>query len=302
MPIRAPFGAYCATSVQRVNAENCVPESDVPRYKKGEDDGTTQFGMGLVLLDLGRVVEADRALLRGMAANRYVAPMLFGDRWTLLDGWHGTNLAEPEHADGVVSSTRDLWYRNPDHLDHLADLWHHPAVEAWRDQLDDSMVALRDARGAGPDRSALLTRYFALMREDEIERVQLAVMTGESGPLTRSASEEERFEVGNTYVIDMRHRDAPPDADLPRSGRPSRTRGKSSRLGPRGGGPTRWTRRSVADGSHATRPAPAISGCGWTRASSCGVARAAATMGEFRSGRACAGTSRLSAQERVHAG
>lgn len=184
-------------------------------YKKGEDDATTQFGMGLVLLDLGRIDEADRALLHGMAANRYVAPMLFGDRWTLLDGWHGTNLAEPEHADWVASSTRDLWSANPDHLDHLADLWHHPAVQAWRGDLDDSRVALRDAPGATPNRSALVSRHFALMRPDEIERVRLAVMTGESSPVRRSVSEEERFEVGNTFIVDMRHRDAPADADLP---------------------------------------------------------------------------------------
>ena len=77
------------------------------------------------------------------------------------------------------------------------------------------MVALRDAPGATPNRSALVSRHFALMRPDEIERVRLAVMTGESSPVRRSVSEEERFEVGNTFIVDMRHRDAPADADLP---------------------------------------------------------------------------------------
>jgi tetratricopeptide (TPR) repeat protein len=184
-------------------------------YKKGEEDATTQFGMGLVLLMLGRDEEANRALLHGMAANRYVAPMLVGDRWTLLDGWHGTNLAEPEHADWIATSMRDLWTANPDHLDHLADLWHHPAVRAWRDLLDDSMVALRDAPGPTPNRGALVKRHFSLMRDDEIERVRVAALTGTSGAQVRSVPQEERFEVGSTYIIDMRHRAAPPDADLP---------------------------------------------------------------------------------------
>ena len=184
-------------------------------FDEAMDDATTQFGMGLVLLNLGRTEEADRALLHGMAANRYVVPILFGDQWTLLDGWHGTHLAEPEHAAWIVSSTRDLWNANPVYLDHLADLWRHPAVRAWRERLDNSMVALRDAPGATPNRSARVDRHFRLMRGDEIERVRLAATTGESGPHVRPVPEEERFEVGYTYIIDMRHRDAPPDANLP---------------------------------------------------------------------------------------
>ncbi len=187
-------------------------------YKKGEDDGTTQFGIGLVLLTMGRLVEADRALLGGMAANRYIAPMLFGAPWTLLDGWHGSNLAEPEHADWVASSTRDLWSANTDRLDHLADLWNHPAVQAWREELDDSMVALRNTPATTPNRSVLVDRYFALMSKDAIERVRLRVRTEEGSPVTRSATELERtevekFDVGSAFIVDMRHRDATADAD-----------------------------------------------------------------------------------------
>lgn len=184
-------------------------------YKKCEDDVSTLFGMGMLLLELGRVEEGDRALLKGIAENRYLVPMLLGDKWARLDAWHGSSLAEPEHAADVADLTGDLWRISDDGLDHLADLWHSPAVQNWRNKLDDIMVALRDAPGSTPNRSALLTQQYALVADEEIERVRRDARSGERGAAPEPEGAEERFDVGNSYITDMRHRVAPEDADLP---------------------------------------------------------------------------------------
>jgi tetratricopeptide (TPR) repeat protein len=184
-------------------------------YKKCEDDVSTLFGMGMLLLELGRVEEGDRALLKGIAENRYLVPILLGDNWARLDAWHGSNLAEPEHAADVAELTGDLWRISDDGFDHLADLWHAPSVQNWRNKLDDIMVALRDAPGSTPNRSALLSRRYSLVSDEEIERVRQAVRAGGVAADAGMEGEHERFDVGNSYVTDMRHRVAPAEADLP---------------------------------------------------------------------------------------
>lgn len=177
-------------------------------YETADGDACAAFGLGLLLLEEGRTDEADRALLNGMAENRYVAPMLLAQRWTRLDGWHETNVAEPEHAAWIAESTADLWRSKPGCIDHLGILWHRPSVVAWRQQLDDLMVALRDLEGPSDRRRALLGARAGLVRGDHLERVRVAGHGEVRMPL-ELPPESERFEVGNTYVTDMRHRVVP---------------------------------------------------------------------------------------------
>ena len=54
------------------------------------------FGLALARLRaFGPSADVSEALLNGFAANRYVAPMLLGERWDRLDAFHGTSMAEP---------------------------------------------------------------------------------------------------------------------------------------------------------------------------------------------------------------
>lgn len=101
------------------------------------------------------------ALLAGFGKNRYVAPMLLGETWDELDGFHGTNMAEPEWADDVVAAQLDLWRATPRALELLRLWWTAPSVVAWRRRLDDIMVQLRD-REVSPRRSALVNEWLEL--------------------------------------------------------------------------------------------------------------------------------------------
>lgn len=179
-------------------------------YQRAEGDAGTDFGLGLLLLEADRVADAERALLRGMAENRYVAPMLLAERWSRLDGWHGSNLAEPEHAAWIARSLRDLWRARPEYLDQLAGLWKRASVVAWRRQLDDIMVALRDGRGSTEERRALLEVRDRLVEEEHLDRVR----GGTSGRLASvpglpAAEEVHVAAEAGTSITDMRSRVVP---------------------------------------------------------------------------------------------
>lgn len=101
------------------------------------------FGLALARLrEAGPSADVGEPLLRGFAENRYVVPMLLGERWERLGVSHGTNMAEPEWADDVVKAQADLWHAVPGGADVLRFWWSSPAVAAWRKQLDDTMVRL----------------------------------------------------------------------------------------------------------------------------------------------------------------
>lgn len=81
---------------------------------------------------------------------------------------------------------------------------------AWPRQLDDLMVALRDAKGPTEERRALLEARDRLVDVDHLERVR----GGGSGPLRTvpgipAVEEDLGSEDGNTSITDMRHRVVP---------------------------------------------------------------------------------------------
>ncbi len=173
----------------------------IAAYERADEDAGPCFGLALALLESGRPAEADRALIRGMVQNRYVAPMLLGRPWTRVRGWHGSNVAEPEWAADYVRSSGDLWRRSP-HLPRLVAVHGHPAVQAQLADLDDWMVAM-EAAPSGEARRELLASREAILGAVSIARVERA-LAGE--PWTpRPLEPPSRFARGGALVVDLRH-------------------------------------------------------------------------------------------------
>lgn len=127
----------------------------------GEEVGCA-FGLALARLRaFGPTAEVGEALLLGFAANRYVAPMLLGERWKRLDAFHGTNMAEPEWADDVIKAQAELWQTVPRGAEVLRFWWSAPAVASWRRKLDENMVKLRTLP-VSDERTAAVAHGFAL--------------------------------------------------------------------------------------------------------------------------------------------
>lgn len=143
----------------------------IAAYRKGLDDPGCAFGLALVLLDSrASASEVGAALLQGFASNRYLAPMLLGERWELLEAFHGSNVAEPEWAADLVNEVRDLWARVPRSAETLRFWWRAGPVQSWRREMDELMVALKEAP-VGAERSRIVERLYSLRDTDVIARV-----------------------------------------------------------------------------------------------------------------------------------
>ncbi len=141
---------------------------------QGEEVGCA-FGLALARLRTsGPSAEVGEPLLRGFAANRYVAPMLLGERWERLDAFHGSNMAEPEWADDVVKAQADLWHGVPRGAEILRFWWASPVVAAWRKKLDDNMVKLKSLP-ISDERSTVVAEGFHLRSEKVIQDLALKV-------------------------------------------------------------------------------------------------------------------------------
>jgi tetratricopeptide (TPR) repeat protein len=133
------------------------------------------FGLALARLRVsGPTADIGEPLLTGFAANRYVTPMLLGEPWERLDGYHGTSMAEPEWADDVVAAQAGLWQAVPRGADLLRFWWSTPAVVSWRGQLDEIMVQLKDLPPSD-ERSALVGEWSTLRSEDTVRELVRAV-------------------------------------------------------------------------------------------------------------------------------
>ena len=142
----------------------------IEAFKKciGEEVGCA-FGLALARLRaFGPSADVGEPLLNGFAANRYVAPMLLGERWERLDAFHSTNMAEPEWADDVVKAQSDLWHAVPRGAEVLRFWWSAPVVATWRRKLDDNMVKLK-ALPISDERNAVVAEGIAL-RSEQIMR------------------------------------------------------------------------------------------------------------------------------------
>ena len=103
------------------------------------------YGLALALHDSGRTEDAALALLEGFALNRYIPPMLLGEPWERLRGWHGTSMADAEWAGDYVGAMGAVWRNTPGSAEFLKRWWHAPEVHQWRATLDDLMVRMEAA-------------------------------------------------------------------------------------------------------------------------------------------------------------
>ncbi|MBI5536554.1 MAG: tetratricopeptide repeat protein [Deltaproteobacteria bacterium] len=118
-------------------------ERAIKAYENAAEEPGCCFGLALARFEAGRPSEqVGTALLAGFAANRYIAPMLLGESWERLDGFHATNTAEPEWGADQVRGLRVLWHRVPKSADVLRFWWKAAPIRNWRAKLDEIIVAL----------------------------------------------------------------------------------------------------------------------------------------------------------------
>jgi tetratricopeptide (TPR) repeat protein len=142
----------------------------------GEEVGCS-FGLALARLRaFGSSADVGEPLLSGFAANRYVAPMLLGERWERLDAFHRTNMAEPEWAADVVKAQADLWQAVPRGAEVLRFWWSAPVVATWRRKLDDNMVKLK-ALPISEERNAVVSDGLALRSEQTVRGLARSVLS-----------------------------------------------------------------------------------------------------------------------------
>ena len=133
------------------------------------------FGLALARLRIhGSAANIGEALLTGFAANRYVAPMLLGEKWERLDAFHGTSMAEPEWAHDVIGLQADLWQAVPGSAEHLRFWWAVPKVARWRQKLDEVMLQLKADMSQG-ERSRLVSEWSELRSDKSIRELVRAV-------------------------------------------------------------------------------------------------------------------------------
>lgn len=148
-------------------------EEAIAAHERAQEFPACNFGLALVLLAAGRATDAAQPLLRGMAANRYVTPMLLGEPWRRLECSHMTSVAEPEEADAYVQDASDLWRMTDGSAGFLRSWWTAAPVRAWRESLDDLLISL-DGLAPGEERSRLVHR-----RSAEADEGRLADLVSE---------------------------------------------------------------------------------------------------------------------------
>lgn len=142
----------------------------------GEEVGCA-FGLALARLRaFGSSADVGVPLLKGFAANRYVAPLLLGERWERLDAFHHTSMAEPEWAADVVKAQANLWHAVPRGAEVLRFWWGAPVVATWRRRLDDNMVKLK-ALPISDERDAVVSDGAALRSEETVRSLARSVLS-----------------------------------------------------------------------------------------------------------------------------
>jgi hypothetical protein len=100
--------------------------------------------------------------------------MLLGETWERLDGFSGTNMAEPEWAHDVIAAQAELWQAVPDSAKLLRFWWAAPQIATWRRRLDEIMLRLKDLP-VGNGRSALVSEWSALRSEEKVRELARTV-------------------------------------------------------------------------------------------------------------------------------
>ena len=142
----------------------------IKAYEKGLEEPGCRYSLALALHETKQDHKVGLALLRAFEANRYIAPMLLGEKWKALKGFHGTNMAEPEWAADYVQQQGDLWRRVPSSAELLLRWWQAEPVRNWIAELDETVVQL-GRRGPGEERGEVLGRQRGLVAESTLRKI-----------------------------------------------------------------------------------------------------------------------------------
>jgi len=143
-------------------------------YERALDEPDVCYNLALALHQARHEQRAGTALLRAFAANRYVPPMLLGEPWTPVEGFHGTNTAEPEWAEAYVERTGDLWRSVPGSAAFLRKWWHAKPVEEWVGELNDAVGVLGDLP-PGEEASRAVHRSIGLKTDTALKMIATRV-------------------------------------------------------------------------------------------------------------------------------
>ncbi len=152
-------------------------EEAIEAYERGCDEPGCRFGLALALLQTGRPGRAALELVGGFGANRYVAIMLLGRSWQRLDGYWGSNLAEPDWASAYVAQCGDLWRSEPAAARFLERWWSAEPVQAWLQEIAGLAGELGEL-ALGDERTLAVHRWRLLFEEGPVRRVVEAVEPG----------------------------------------------------------------------------------------------------------------------------
>lgn len=149
-------------------------------YERALEEPGVCYDLALALHQAGQEEQVGPALLRGFAKNRYIPPMLLGESWAKLDGFSGTNMADPEWAADYVERVGDLWRSVPGSAELLRTWWHAEPVRAWRERIDEIELKLK-GMPVGDERSHLVYEHEGCASESMLRMVAADVAPEASG-------------------------------------------------------------------------------------------------------------------------
>jgi tetratricopeptide (TPR) repeat protein len=137
-------------------------EDALAAYERGIDEPGGCYSRALLFHQMGRTEKVGTALVLAFAGNRYVPPMLLGERWERVDGFHWTGAAEPEWAAEYVNEQGDLWRKVPGSADLLRHWWHAEPVREWMARIDELTVRLGHLE-PGDERNMVVAEHSGLV-------------------------------------------------------------------------------------------------------------------------------------------
>jgi len=139
-------------------------------YERALEEPGCCYGLALALHAQGDRDRVGVAMVRAFARNRYVAPMLLGERWEKCPRHGGTNMADPEWAADYVQRFGDMWRKVKGSAELLRRWWHAEPVLAWLARRDDLATKL-EGLAIGDTRSLLVHQQFAMEAEATLHKV-----------------------------------------------------------------------------------------------------------------------------------
>ncbi len=139
-------------------------------YERALDEPGCCYNLALALHEQGDRDRVGTALVRAFARNRYVAPMLLGERWEEGPRHSNTNMADPEWAADYVKRCADMWRRVEDSAELLRKWWQSEPVRAWLLRRDE-LASKLDGLAPGDMRSLLVHQQFSLVAEATLRKV-----------------------------------------------------------------------------------------------------------------------------------